>query len=512
VYTCDASGHVRLFNEAAVRLWDRAPVVGEALWCGSVSMRTVEGAELPLDQCPMAVAIKEQRAMTDVEAVVVRPGGERRSVLANPTPLFDAHGRITGAINVLVDITELKDSQRALSNSEERFKAVFQHSPFGIVLADMEGRLVDANPAYSSMVGWSRADLVGKTSLELGITADTKIRRGILEGLRRTGHTRDAEIELRRRDGSSVLVRSNAELVSIGEGRFIISMVEDVTERRVNERRLEDLGARLDLALDSAELGTWNIDGQVQGMNVDERFKTIFGWKGETISVEEAFSVLHPDDRARIAEAIAATTRPVDTLPYEVEYRVVHPDGSIHWVFAKGRSTFIDGANGRELLSFDGTVLDITARKLAEEAQRRLAAIVESSDDAIISKDLEGTLTSWNKGAERMFGYAAEEIIGKPNMLLFPEDRHAEEKLLFERLRKGERIDHYETVRLHKDGTRVDVALTLSALKDEHGEVIGASKVMRDITEEKRSREIIRAGEERFHLLADNIGQLAWIA
>jgi PAS domain S-box-containing protein len=116
-----------------------------------------------------------------------------------------------------------------------------------------------------------------------------------------------------------------------------------------------------------------------------------------------------------------------------------------------------------------------------------LASIVEFGDDAIVSKNLDGIITSWNKGAERMFGYLAEEVIGKPITILIPPERHHEEDVILERIRRGERIDHYETIRRGKDGTLIDMSLTISPLRDANGTVVGASKIARDITERKRS-------------------------
>jgi PAS domain S-box-containing protein len=131
-------------------------------------------------------------------------------------------------------------------------------------------------------------------------------------------------------------------------------------------------------------------------------------------------------------------------------------------------------------------LVDISERKHAEEAMYRLAAIVESSDDAIVSKDLNGIIASWNKGAERIFGYLAEEIVGKSVKVLIPTEYHGEEDTILERLRRGQRIDHYETVRQRKNGERLDVSLTISPIRDAAGQIIGASKIARDITERKR--------------------------
>jgi PAS domain S-box-containing protein len=134
-------------------------------------------------------------------------------------------------------------------------------------------------------------------------------------------------------------------------------------------------------------------------------------------------------------------------------------------------------------------LVDITERKRAEHDGQLLASIVESSDDAIVSKNLNGIITSWNKGAERLFGYAAGEIVGKPITILIPSDRLHEETRILELIRRGERIEHYETVRQRKDGTLVEISLTVSPIKSADGRVIGASKIARDITERRRAQE-----------------------
>ena len=210
VYTTDADGKVVLYNEAATILWGRKPEIGKDLWSGAHKIFKADGSDLPLDQCPMAITLKTGNAVRGEEIIIERPDGSRRNVLPYPEPLFDAAGKIAGAVNMLVDITE---------------------------------------------------------------------------------------------------------------------------------------------------------------------------------------------------------------------------------------------------------------RKLWEKELRRFAAIVESSDDAIVSKDLNGIITSWNDGALQIFGYTAEEVIGKPITILIPEERHNEEPGILERIRKGNRVDHYETIRQRKDGTLIDIELTILADK-----------------------------------------------
>src|SRR5262245_59408438 len=237
VYATDAEGRITYFNEAAALLWGHRPELGSAKWCGSWSLFTHDGRPLPHDQCPMALTLKEGRAIRGIEAVAERPDGTRVPFLPMPTPLFDASGRLTGAVNILIDLTD---------------------------------------------------------------------------------------------------------------------------------------------------------------------------------------------------------------------------------------------------------------RKSAEIDVARLAAIVASSDDAIVSKTLDGIITSWNAGAERIFGYKAAEMIGKPITTIIPPELHDEERRILSELRLGRRIEHFETMRVAKDGRRINISLTVSPMHDRMGNIIGASKVARDVTERKRAEALQR--------------------
>ncbi|HWP44812.1 MAG TPA: PAS domain S-box protein [Blastocatellia bacterium] len=154
--------------------------------------------------------------------------------------------------------------------------------------------------------------------------------------------------------------------------------------------------------------------------------------------------------------------------------------------------------------------LKAAAREISEEQSRLLAAIVESSDDAILSKSLDGIITSWNRAAELLFGYAAEEIIGQPVSLLVPPELADEFTEIMQRLKRGEHIDHYETVRMARDGRRIDVSLTISPIKNREGQLIGASTISRDIASRKRSEEALRESEERYRELFENANDMVY--
>jgi len=182
------------------------------------------------------------------------------------------------------------------------------------------------------------------------------------------------------------------------------------------------------------------------------------------------------------------------------------PDGTRVWF--EPYPTPLRDAEGR-IVGGINMLLDITERKQAEEISARLAAIVESSEDAIISKDLDGVITSWNRGAERIFGYTASEVIGHPVTMLFPPNHPNEEPGILQRIRRGESVEHYETVRRRKDGKLLDISLSVSPVTNATGKVIGASKIARDITERKQTEKRIAADLQAITLLHDLGAQCA---
>src|SRR3974390_896106 len=174
------------------------------------------------------------------------------------------------------------------------------------------------------------------------------------------------------------------------------------------------------------------------------------------------------------------------------------PDGT-RFLFAPYPSPLF-GPSG-ELTGAINMLFDISEWEAPEKALQHLAAIVQNSEDAIISKNLDGTITSWNAAAERLFGYKSEEIVGRSILVIIPEERRSEEAVIINRIRRGERIEHYETVRKRKNGTYVDVSLTVSPVKDRFGHVLGASKIARDISERKAQEELLKRQTRRLATL-----------
>ena len=222
-----------------------------------------------------------------------------------------------------------------------------------------------------------------------------------------------------------------------------------------------------------------NLDSIITSWN--KSAERLFGYTAEEVIGQPITILIPPDRLEEEPEIISRLKRGERVDHFETVRRC--KDGSL--IDISLTISPLQDATGN-IVGASKIARDTTEMKRADRAHRLLSAIVDSSDDAIISKSLDGIITSWNKSAERLFGYTAEEVIGQPITILIPPDRLEEEPEIISRLKRGERVDHFETVRRRKDGSLIDISLTISPVRDASGNIIGASKVARDITESKR--------------------------
>jgi len=251
----------------------------------------------------------------------------------------------------------------------------------------------------------------------------------------------------------------------------------------VNEERMRLLVENLGDVLWFKELGPPRFT------YVSPAFEKIWGVTRDELEKQQELwnKAVHPDDLKAVQEALRQWLDG-STADYDAHYRVIGRDGQTRWLADRG--IVLDWKNGRPS-QIGGIARDVTEKEAAEAVRRRLAAVVESSDDSIITMTMDGIIETWNAGAERIFGYTAEEVVGKTMGFLRPPEAEDDEAVFKRLIRVGKRIDHYETRRQHKDGRILDISLTISPLIDAAGNLTGYSKISRDITERKQAEQTI---------------------
>lgn len=267
-----------------------------------------------------------------------------------------------------------------------------------------------------------------------------------------------------------------------------------LSRAEILSERAEHLGGLL--ALSHEAMFMWKLNGPVEFWNAGA--ERLYGF-----AQEEAIGTSN--------HALLQTKFPVEFADWiKLLQNERHWSGELHHICKDGREIVVES---RQQVLDDGTVIevnrDITGHKQIEQQLMFLASIVQSSDDAIISKNLDGIITSWNRGAERVFGYTAEEAVGQPITIVIPQARHDEERKILTRIRRGERIEHFETIRQRKHGSLIWVSLTISPVKTPQGKIVGASKIARDITEQRRISDqvatLAREAEHRSKNLLANV-------
>jgi len=298
--------------------------------------------------------------------------------------------------------------------------------------------------------------------------------------------------------------REQAEKVGHKLNEALKSITIEMTQRERSDESLRASEARRRLALDSAELGEWHLDPATMVLTTDERFRTIFGVTADRLDYEQVMAILHPDDRARALEAIAAASRTDSPAPHAIEHRVVHPDGSVRWVFAKGRANVMQAGPGPKILSFDGTVADVTESKLAEEQRLRLAAeaakqsrvfdtALSSIADFAYILDRDARFLYANKALLNLWGLTLDDALGKNFFELKYPDELAEK--LARQIREvfdTKRGLSDETPYTSPTGTSGYYEYILSPVFAADGAVEVVVGSTRDVTGRKRSEEQLR--------------------
>ena len=279
------------------------------------------------------------------------------------------------------------------------------------------------------------------------------------------------------------------------ETLLIVLLLHVRSRRKRAETALQAREAELSEAQRLAQLGSWQWDPKTDSLTWSEALYSLTGFdpKLPAPPFKQLSSFFTAGSWEQLTQSMEKTMRTGET--YKLELEGLRVDGASLWVVVRGEA--VRNADG-DVVQLHGTMQNITERKRAEEMRLMHSAIVESSDDAIISKNPDGLIMSWNAGAQRLFGFSAAEAVGQPIAIIIPHELWEEEKKVLERAATGKSIEHFETVRVSKEGKKICVSLTLSPLRDSTGRIVGTSKIARDITQRKRAEEELRKSEERF--------------
>lgn len=450
----------------------------------------------------------------DLEVTINRYG-KREKVYFNfiYQPLFE-NGTVTGIVVVASEVTSMVEARHALEEKQRQFSNFIMQSPIAMTIWRGKDYVIEmANETMFKTI-WRKEpkDVIGRKALEVFPELNDQKYPELLRKVLVTGgiHRENESMAYVRGDDGMRKFYLDFEYAPLletdGSISGIMITVYDVTENVESRHKLEDAESRMRLAVEATELATWDLDLKTRDIIHSPRLAVIFGHpETQVLTHHEMRNQLHPDDRVAIVET--AMERAMTTGNYSYEARIILPDRSTRWIRTRGTVVFDENKQPLRML---GTLMDVTSMRLASEQSSRLAAIVESSDDAIVSKRLDGTITSWNRGAERLFGYKPEEIISEPITRLIPPDRLGEEPAIIGRLMRGERVEHIETKRVTKDGRLIDVSLTISPIRDQFGRIIGASKIARDISVQKQAEREMEESRLRLETIIEASALGTW--
>lgn len=506
IVTTDARGLVTFLNPVAETLtgWTTAVAKGRPL--DEVLQLINEQTREPVEN-PVGKVLRDGQVvgMANHTILVARDGTER-PIDDSAAPIYGMHGELSGVVLVFRDISDRRAAELTAHKNERDLDDLFEKASLGLYWVDSDGEILRVNQTELDILGYQEEEFVGKAIADFFV--DQELIRDLLARLAGGENVKNLSAQVCAKDGSirDVLLHCNG---LFERGRLVHSrcFMLDITEQKRAQDAVVESEARFRLLADAAAVLIWMSGPNKQAIYFNQAWLDFTGKPVEEQVGEGWLDQVHPEDRQPVVKAYGDAFHGRE--PFTTEFRLRRADGDYRWMLDNGTPR-VD-SNGI-FLGFIGTCVDISDRKSAEEAQLRLAAIVESSEDAIISKSLDGVIQSWNSGAERIFGYTAEEAVGQMINLLIPPELWDEERAILGRLRRGETIAHFDTIRVAKNGQRLNVSLTISPVRDKAGRIIGASKVGRDVTKRHLDEQALRDSEQRLRLAleAGRMGTWEW--
>jgi PAS domain S-box-containing protein len=505
----DVTTNKVVWSDEEYRLFGLEPGACETTWRFYLSLVHPDSRK---DALRWFNAVRAMKKSSRMDMLIVRPDGQERILNCWADVVLDETGNVIRVVGTSQDVTEREKAERALGESEERFQLVSRATNDAIWDWDVIANSISFSESFGTLFGYRPGEFESTMEFWIhGIHPDDhdQVMESVYRAFASEEESWTSEYRFRCADGSYAFVYDRGYVVRDVGGKPLrmVGAMMNITERKEIEKELQRQQSELRALFDLMPAMIWFKDTNNGILRVNKMAAEAVGKSVGEIEGKPSLEI-YPNEASKF---------------YADDLKVIH-SGAPKLGFVET----LTGPGGRELSvqtdkvpyrDKDGKVIgivvmaqDITERKQADETRARLAAIVDSSSDAIVGKTLEGIFTSWNAAAERLFGYRGEEIIGQPSAMIIPPDHRGEEAEFLERLRREERIEHFETVRVAKDGRRIEVSLSVSPVRDAAGRLIGVSKIARDITERKRVEKALRVSDERLRvaLSASGTGTFRW--
>ncbi len=496
-YTCDEEGLITFYNEKAVELWGRAPKLNDAAdrFCGSFKL-FIHGEPIKHDECWMALALKNNQGYNGQEVEIERPNGEKLTVMANANPVHDEDGKLIGAINVLVDISDRKALEEALRESEQKFHAIFKQASVGIAKFDLTGKFVLVNQRYCDIVGRTQKDLLNLHLQDITHPDDLPNNIRLFNNLIEKGEEFILEKRYIKPDGSIAWIRKSVALIRDvhDKPQFVAAICADITAQKTAELEREIAQKTYQSLFESTLDGILIVNNEGKYVNVNESYAKMLKSTREEL-IGQDFSKFMPPDR--LQDAINQFGRlKGNTMHSRSEFPLLATDGSIveaEWI---SRSNFLPG------LHFC-VARDITERKLAEKKLKEEYSFrkgVENSIAAgIAAVNAEGVQTYVNPALCNMLGWTEEELLGRGSPHLYwPEEEMDNIVKAFEATLSGTAPkEGFELKFMRKNGERFDVLVSVTPLNDSNPEGSKWLASVTDISEMKRVQKEIKEAYDK---------------
>lgn len=445
--------------------------------------------------------------------VMTGPGKEKViPILLNLTPIRDDAGHLLGTQGIALDISGKKQAETALQKAEERYRLITEGIADGVSTGDLNGVITYASPSITRISGYGSGDLIGHLFEEFVVEEDREIIRAFFQKAILTGEAFEGlRVQVKRKDGNQVPVEMNGgPIIRDGKVTGAQSVMRDITRQVQTENALRESEERLNVTLHSIGDGVvvTDVDGRVTLINTVA--ESLTGWREDEAIGKPLTDVFHIVDEN--------TLMPMENPVERVIEKGVVSDLANHTVLLVRNGTLRAIADSASpVRDKNGTIIgavlvfrDVTAGRETEKVRRRLAAIVESSDDAIYGTTVDGVITSWNRGAERIYGYPASEAIGVAISHFAPPERREESMEIIRQIGRSGHVDTFETVRLRKDGTRIQLSITVSPIIDDNGMIAGFSAIARDITPQKKAEQALNKSMQWLEHVVEGVKLGTW--